>query len=537
MKMNHFKTMRSFANNFAAVGLLLSAVACGGGAGGGKIKAADDSGLKDKSGNSVSKKAAAGYKVALDAFVAQDKAASWTAATCKDVAEKFLYASNEQKSAGGRALPEAVYNAGLAYQRCGDDANAKLYFEQATTIDKNFYRPSAQLALYRYKESGNIDQAISELDQIIRDAKFQNVEGLVSLAALQMQRGGPASGPGCENDLSCSQLNLQRALALDDSFMPAFNQLALYYLEQARGDSGEDRSSMVVAGKKKKRINKQRLDLAALVASQAQMKNPNYAPIHNTTGLILVELENYNGAVKAFARARQLNPKLFEAQMNYAAVNLSFRGFGEAAKAYEVAISLRPDTYEAQLGLALALRGMISDSNYDKNVAEAQKHLDKAKQIEPKRAEAFYNEAILTEEYRAKRAATDDAKIKEFEKAKSQYRSFISNAQGKSEYADAIKVSEGRIQDIEDTITFMKESVEMEKQQKIMDAQMAADKKAADEQAAAEKKQAEEDAKKQADDEKKAADDKKKAEEAAKKPADEKPAATKAPAKPAPAKK
>src|SRR5690606_39466798 len=146
MKMNHFKTMRSFANNFAAVGLLLSAVACGGGAGGGKIKAADDSGLKDKSGNSVSKKAAAGYKVALDAFVAQVKAASWTAATCKDVAEKFLYASNEQKSAGGRALPEAVYNAGLAYQRCGDDANAKLYFEQATTIDKNFYRPSAQLA-------------------------------------------------------------------------------------------------------------------------------------------------------------------------------------------------------------------------------------------------------------------------------------------------------------------------------------------------------------------------------------------------------
>src|SRR5690606_15392894 len=128
-------------------------------------------------------------------------------------------------------------------------------------------------------------------------------------------------------------------------------------------------------------------------------------------------------------------------------------------------------------------------------------------------------------------------KIKEFEKAKSQYRSFISNAQGKSEYADAIEVSEGRIQDIEDTITFMKESVETGKQQKIMDAQRAAGKTGDDGQAAAEKKQAEEDAKKQADDEKKAADDKKKAEEAAKKPADEKPAATKATAKPAPAKK
>ncbi len=459
---------RVLSQNLVAVGLVLGTVACGGGGGKGGGKVADPSGLKDKSGNMVSKKAAAGYKIALDSFAKNDAAGSWNPTTCEDVAGKFLNASKEQKDAGGRALPEAHYNAGLSYQRCGLDEKAKEQFKEASNVDKDFHRPRAQLALYRFKESGDVDTAISELNQIIIDAKFQNVEGLVSLAALQMQRGGSAGGPGCNDDLSCAQLNLQRALALDDSFMPAFNQLALYYLEQARGGSGQDRSSLVVSGAKKQKINKQRLDLAALVASQAQKKNPNYAPIHNTTGLILVELENYNGAVKAFGRARQLNPKLFEAQMNYAAVNLSFRGFGEAEKAYREAIKLRPDTYEAHLGLALAMRGMINDTNYDKNVAEAQKHLEEAKKIDPNRPEAFYNEAILTEEFRAKRAgagkeqiAAWKEQIEVYNKATAQYESFIKNASGKSEFDAAVKVSTSRIQDIKDTVTFIEDSIQI----------------------------------------------------------------------------
>ncbi len=231
-----------------------------------------------------------------------------------------------------------------------------------------------------------------------------------------------------------------------------------------------------------------------MVASQALKKNPNYAPIHNTTGLILVELQNYNGAVKSFGRARQLNPKLFEAQMNYGAVNLSFRGFGEAASAYRTAIELRPETYEAHIGLALALRGMISDANFDKNVAEAQKHLDEAKKLEPKRPEAFYNEAILTEEFRAKRAASEEATIATFNKAKEQYQSFVSNAGSNDAFADAVKVSKERIEDIDATIAFMKESAEMAKEDARMQAEMKAqqeqekkDAEAAEKAAAAEK--------------------------------------------------
>ena len=57
---------------------------------------------------------------------------------------------------------------------------------------------------------------------------------------------------------------------------------------------------MEVSGASKASVDSQQLDLAALVAAQAQKKNPNYAPISNTTGLIQVQLKNFNGAVKSF---------------------------------------------------------------------------------------------------------------------------------------------------------------------------------------------------------------------------------------------
>src|SRR5690606_24144725 len=127
--------------------------------------------------------------------------------------------------------------------------------------------------------------------------------------------------------------------------------LSLYYLELAKRDAekkdkktkGKKRGGLVVASDQGLDVNKQQLDLAALVAAQAIRKNPKYAPIHNTAGLIQVQLKNYNGAVQSFKRARSLDPKFYEAHMNYAAVNLGFRGFEEAEKAYREALKLRPN--------------------------------------------------------------------------------------------------------------------------------------------------------------------------------------------------
>ncbi len=441
---------------------LLSLVGCGGSAtteGGSKVvlSAADKSGFKTGTGDEVHKEAAKSFDDAIKAFVAHDKAFDWNESTCKEVAGMFTKASDVQQSATSHAFPSALYNAGLSYQRCELQSEAQQQFQAALSADKNFHRAATQLALYDYQKNGNLDSTIDKLNQIIRDAKFQNGDALVAVAALQMERQGDQADSDGKNDLERAVKNIQRALAIDDTFMPAFNQLAIYYLEQAKAKAGKKsgrKAGLVVSGAAGKGVDQQMLDLAALVSAQGVAKNPKYASIYNTAGLIQVEQRNYNGAVKSFKKARELDPKFFEAHMNYGAVNLSFRGFKEADAAYRDALKLKPKEYEAHLGLALALRGAIDDSNFDKNIAEAQAELDQCKKLNPDRPEAYYNEAILTQEYRAK--GSQEAAVPMLKKAADEYRAFISKASG-DEFAAAVKRAKERTQDIEDTIKFIEE--------------------------------------------------------------------------------
>ncbi len=459
---------------------LVFAVACGGGSGEG-AKSAADAPAKKGDKYIVSKEAEKEHSRALEEFIKYDKAFSWTEEKCKSVAKQFIEASEKQESATDKPLPTALYNAGVTYMRCGMEQEALQQYQAASNADPNFHRGRAQMALFEYDQSKDLDGTISRLETIIRDAKFQVVEALVSVAALQMERGSDQATDDGANDMERAKKNIQRALAIDDGYMPAFNQLAIYYMEAAKVKAGTRRGrkrGLVVSGSSRKHINQQQLELAALVASQAIQKNGNYAPIHNTAGLIQVEMKNYNGAVKSFGRARALDPKFFEAHMNYAAVNLSFRGFAEAEKAYKDALKLQPQDYEAHLGLALAIRGQIDDSNFDKYVAAAQKQLDECKKIDPSRAEAYYNEAILVQEFRAK--STGDAKksIPTLKEAIEKYEAFISKAGGDETFAVAVKRSQDRVQDIKDTITFIEEGERAREEQEKLDAQMKAEEEA-----------------------------------------------------------
>ena len=445
------------------VGVLVTAVGCGGGAtlgAGGKVELAptERSSMKTNTGQVVHKEAAKSFEEALKTFVGHDKVFDWNESSCKSVAEMFGRSSEVQESATHHGLPAALYNAGLAFQRCGLDGEAQKQFQSAADSDKSFHRAQAQLALYEYAKSGNIDAAIDKLNQVIRDAKFQNTDALVGVAALQMERQSDSSDSDGKNDLERAVKNIQRALAIDDTFMPAFNQLAIYYLEQAKAKAGRKsgrKAGLVVSGAAGVKVDQQMLDLAALVSAQGIAKNPKYASLFNTAGLIQVEQRNYNGAVKSFKRARELDPKFFEAHMNYAAVNLSFRGFKEAEAAYRDALKMHPKEYEAHLGLALAVRGQIDDTNFDKNVTETQAQLEECKKIAPERAETYYNEAILTQEYRAK--GGQDSAVPMLEKAAEIYKTFIGKAGNNDAFAAAVKRSKERTQDIADAVKFIKE--------------------------------------------------------------------------------
>lgn len=421
----------------------------------------------------LSKDAQAKFNSALDAFVEHDKN-DWSDDVCKDVASQFA-------AVGKNA--QATFNAGLAYQRCNDDKNAKAKFEQALQEDPKFHHARAQLALYQYKADSNEDAAIGALQQAVTDAQFQNVPALVNLAMVQMARDSATGGQGCKDDMDCAKLNLQRALAIDDAYMPAFNQLALYYFQLAKKRAGAVKGTarsakgrqVITNATTQKHADVQQLELAALVCSQAIRKNANYAPIHNTAGLIQNELGQVNGAVAEFGTAAKLDPKLFEAQMNYAAVNLSFRGFEQAQQAYKKALAMRPNDYDAHLGLALAIRGPITgaETNYDQLVASAQSELDAAKKIDPNRPDAYYNEGILTQEFKAKAGGDKNKTIAMLEDAKKVFQEFVSKASGKPEYDSTVKLvkgdgtpkNAGRIGDIDDTIAFLKLDANAQKDQ------------------------------------------------------------------------
>ncbi len=431
-------------------------------------------------GNPVADAAAASFKTALDSFLAHDKANDWNEGNCASVAKDFEASVDQQAS---KKFPEAHYNAALAFQRCDKDSEAKALFGKALSEDPKFHHAKAAMTLYQLKADNNVDAAILALEDIVKEAAFQNVPALVNLAMLQMDRDTDHIGETCKTfkdgkpielrDFECAKLNLQRALAIDDSYMPAFNQLALYYFKGAkkRGAASDAKAAATAPkvaparGKrdvgrtgKRKFVDVQALELAALVCSQAIRKGPTYAPIYNTAGLIQSELGQINGAVGSFQKAAALDQRFFEAQMNLAAVNLGYRGFDRAQEAYGKAIAVKPNDYEAHLGLALALRGQITDVNFDKQVPAVQSELDQCKKLDANRPDALFNEGILTQEYKANSGGSKDAQVAQLEAALAIFTTFVTKAADKPAYAEGVKKANDRIEDIKATIAFLKEA-------------------------------------------------------------------------------
>ncbi len=425
--------------------VLLAAAISAGCASSGTQRTAAAAGLARPNGIDDSPK----FDEALASFVEHDRAQSWTPETCAAVAGKF--------DAIGTA--PASFDAGLTHERCNDAERALAGFQRALERDPTFSPARAKVALYRFRKDGDADAAIRALEQAVASGKFIDVASLVDLASLQIARDGENRGVGCTGDLACAKLNLQRALALDDAYMPAQNELALYYLAAARrragqkGQAGVALTRRTIAGASEQRsAGVQELELAALVCSRAISQNPRYAPIHNTYGLIQHELGRTNLAVAEFGRAVELEPRLFEAQMNLGAVNLGVRGFEPARLAYEKAVALRPNDYEAHLGLAVALRGPLQtghadDASQRSAIAAVRAELETAKRIDPARPEAYFNEGIFLMEL-----GTPDERAL----ATAAFLSFIAKAKARGGYETALRKAIDHLEDLQQMTGFLR---------------------------------------------------------------------------------
>ncbi|MCC6521936.1 MAG: hypothetical protein IT373_04685 [Polyangiaceae bacterium] len=383
------------------------------------------------------------------ALWARHERQGWTEARCAEAATAWRSQSCRHEQKRGRPDWSALYNAALALERCGS-SEAEGAFAELLQRQPQHHRARVKVALHRFARTGerDLDGTTAELERAVRDADFQNEEALVALASLELRRAADGAEADRSDALARAELNLKRALAVDDRHMPAYNQLALLHLARARAAAGANADATSA------RPNAQMLDLAALVVAQALRIDPRHAPLHNTEGLVARAQGDLSRAAAAFQRARTLDPRLFEAHANYASVNLEFRGFVAAEAAYRDALALRPRDYEAHLGLALCLRGRLSEPgiDYPGTIALVERELETAKALAPERPETYYNQAILAEEFKARDAGDDHGR--ELRRAHALLREFVAKASGKPDYAAASARATERVDDIERILKF-----------------------------------------------------------------------------------
>jgi Tfp pilus assembly protein PilF len=403
----------------------------------------------------------------------------------------FERANNSQ---GGR-FTEAIYMIGVTHDRCGHADQARDFYRRTLEANQRFCGARVAEGLDHFR-NGRMQQARGEFERSIRD-DARCTEGYVNLAIMQRREGTEASTRESLN-------NLRRALAIDSGYLPAFNQMALLYLNQAirraGGAQGVAGGTAQLSGagqaqesdqpSRRESSDRQMLDLAEVVCRQAQLINGSYAPIYNTWGLINVRQGNIIAGLAKFERAFSLDPNMFEAYMNFGELTLSFRGYEDAARAFERATQLQATNYDAWIGLGAAQRGLNNDQ-------AAQQSYERAQQIDATRPESYFNLGLLYQDYR-------DGTEPTLLQARGFYEQFVQRAGSRPEYAAAVEVVNrrcatdaraqrrrrwqrttcqmGRLQQIQSSIDLMHEAAQMQAEMERIQAQAAAQQAAQEQQ-------------------------------------------------------
>lgn len=420
-------------NLFLILGSLAGAIAgCGGGGGGGGTTGGGGDGtsggdgtITTPGGTTITQEAQDDWAEALAAYNAA-LPEGWTPQECQSVVHMFEQANSTQ----GGNFTEAVYMTGLTYDQCGDAQHAHDQYQRVLGMNDHFCGARVAMGVEQYRQ-GHVDQAMSEFTRAVHD-DTRCTEGYVNLAIIQ--RRTPAQAAEALN-------NLRRALAIDSSYLAAFNQMALLYYDQAVRQSGGAPTVQggVPAGSAlasdaddsshhhqtaREQAGSQMLDLAEVVCRQAQLINGNYAPIYNTWGLINMQQGNIIAALAKFERAFQLDPTMYEAYMNFGEITLGFRGYEDAAAAFQHATELRPQSYDAFIGLGAAKRGL-----QDPDAAEAAYRAAIA--IDGNRPEAYFDLGLLYQDYRT-------GSETELRQAQDFYRQFVTHAGSDERYAAGV---------------------------------------------------------------------------------------------------
>jgi Tfp pilus assembly protein PilF len=310
-----------------------------------------------------------------------------------------------QKAAEGKLKAAGHYNLGLLALRQRKHREALTQFEVAITADPQLANAHAMVGLMR--ERLGIEGAESGYQNALSIEKFNSIANTIE-AVRHMKA----------SDWTQSFARSRMALIGYAESPNAYLTLARVYYEQRQ------------------------FDLARLVCEQALEIDPLNAPIQNLLGLTFLRLDDVRAALVWFEKATNSNPNLPEAHMNLASTVLNYGDFERAEKHFSLGLKLSPGSLDAKMGRAVALRGL---KRFEESLAD----YDAVLAAEPSNVDVRYNKCLLLAVYAEK--YEDGLKVCE---------EFVSMAPPKHPKRSEIKK---RLPGIRDTIKFMKEDAEAEK--------------------------------------------------------------------------
>jgi tetratricopeptide (TPR) repeat protein len=388
---------------------------------------------------------------AFRAMAEHDAADDWTDAYCNDVANAFVGAWKADNT-----LREGLYDAGVAHLRCHHVGEARRNFVASLETSPRLYRGQARLTMLEsYRNRQDLDQAVEELSEVAQGSAFTDVNVLVELATREIERGALSEGDEAQRDLADAARNLSRVLTMDEQSAAAKNQVAMLHLVRAKSvaaakpapayiDGCRDESAPARLAERPAAPNRHELELAMGVCVQTIREEPTYAPIRNTAGLLAYELRDTGSAIGHFAAAVDLDPQNLDAQANLAAALLTTGRFEAAERSYDRALKLRGDDYEAYLGRALARRGQITASNFGSQVESVESDLERCKQLDPDRPDAYYDDAVFNEHFKAP-GVPHDRTMSVLRRARSLFDTFLAKAGARPHYATEVRLAKQRV--------------------------------------------------------------------------------------------
>jgi tetratricopeptide (TPR) repeat protein len=347
------------------------------------------------------------YESAAKKFADVEKA-GWSEAECRGSAERFAAVAREHR------MVEAQYMVGRSYHACNMMKDAESAYQAALSINKN-HAPSISNIGELYWQAGKRDDAKKWWETAVKaDPKIIAARANLAMLMIEQLRV-TKNNDAWKNIEKQARDHLSSVLAVDNDHQKAYVLYGMLYME----------------GWQK---NKNRLDLAKLLLDEGAKRGEKYAPLQHAYGLYYLAKNNLTEALSRFQQAVELDGRFAEARMNVGLITLGFRKYDVAQEHFQSVLKLQNGkNYDALIGLGIAQRGLN-----DFDAAEAS--YNKAKEVEPKRGEAYFNLGVLYKDFRAAKENDLKASQNAYRKARDYFRDYLQK-EGNDEDRDEAKAN------------------------------------------------------------------------------------------------